>query len=305
METRGLLFVLALAACSGAVAERSAVPLAPVEGGEPDPLAVDADPDMLRPCQTLIAGQELVEIRCGEYRIVEFRKETTVGESPVLDVVTGLMQQRFGELKEERGKATIDGAEVALAEFSGSQPGAEVSGLALALGNSEGRFWGLACYRKQEGADSGWCRQAVQVVARAGGLSFVGAAPAPRPFGSAVTFPDDCVEEALRVRCSKGEVSIMKPDGRDPALVQKETRERLAELAKQEGASLQEADPACTLLGESATCKELAIVDQETGERLRFLLVRPGDGSLLVCSFSAASGDDAIPAPCSTLLEVQ
>jgi hypothetical protein len=188
--------------------------------------------------------------------------------------------------------------------FSADSPlEGKVTGLAAELGNREGQFWGIACYRKGSAVEDNFCGRAVQTIARAGGLAFVGATPAPRPFGAEVKFPAGCVEESLRVRCATGEVSIMKPDGRDPEQVISETHKSLEKLAKADGASLEKStETDCRHLGQPARCSEVAIVDAATQERVRYIFVMPGDRSLLVCSFASQGDEAALAPPCSTLL---
>ena len=55
----------------------------------------------LRPCQTMIIGSGLVELRCDDYQVVEFRRPDSKGRADAdLDDLMIVLRARFGELRD-------------------------------------------------------------------------------------------------------------------------------------------------------------------------------------------------------------
>ena len=74
----GALLVAAFTASCGPATESHSVAQPTLEAVAPAPPAegwgADVAPGFLRPCKTLSAGDGLVELACGDYQVVEFRR---------------------------------------------------------------------------------------------------------------------------------------------------------------------------------------------------------------------------------------
>jgi len=266
------------------------------------PLGEGAPPGFLRPCQTMVSGGGLVELHCDDYRIVEFRKDESAATSVVLDSVLKLLEARFGPIEDRRRDARIDRLQIEVSDFN-SKSGTTL-GLAAAVTNKQGRYWGFACYRKEgEGEVTDFCGAAIATAARTGGLAFAGAKPMEVFGGGKITVPKDCQLDNARITCPSGQLSWSVAEGRDASTLRDETLAKLTSMAKQEKVSLAREDKVCKLLGAGASCLYLKLERKSKSESLHFVLVTGGEQDrLVVCSFPAFAGT-GLPQPCNLAIE--
>lgn len=275
------------------------------EEKSPMAFAGDTAKGFLRPCQTVLAGGGVVELVCGEHQVVEFRKGASTGESEEdLHDVMEVLAARFGELQETRHDAMIDDFPVRVSDFRTVKEG--VAGIAVAVGNSQGRYWVFACYKKKGGANQEFCQEAIASAARAGGLAYVEAKKL-QGFGEGkLKVGKGCVSsEESSIRCESGQLSWSPIGSRSAELLQQEAVARIDTMAVREKVEVVKEKRLCQLLGKSAECLHLHILNEGKGDELHFVLAKGGEQErLVVCSFSAFD-DAALPEPCSQILTLE
>lgn len=277
----------------------------PPLGAEPAPAApaeplTEGAPVDFSACRVLAQRDAIVDLRCEQAAVSEFRADPTGDAESMLDEVMKSLAARYGaELDIEESRATIDEAGARVRVFRGEAT-PPVSGIVVSLDNAQGVFWAVACFREDLEVDLDWCKRAIATVARSGGASEVGAVKLdPLDFaGTTLTVPEGCQQSAPgRIACDGAELSWMVPDGRDPEEVRDETLERLRTAAAAEKVALDESSPSCQLAGIPAECRLLSIVDPAAGDRLSLLVALAtvsGTEILAVCSYT---GEHATPPP--------
>lgn len=264
-----------------------------------------ATPGFLRACQTRALGAGLVELGCEQHQIVEFRKlemEESADDESQIDQLMEILSARFGALDEDRAQAEIDATPVQLSRFKTSAPGVE--GLAVIISNVEGRFWGLACYRKGGAMDEAFCGDAIATAARAGGLAHVAAKPMDEFADGKLTLGEGCEAMPGRgITCVSGKLSWSASDS-DAAPLREETMANLAAMANDEEVAFSTERVACTLLGKSADCHWLQIKQKKKSEELNFVLaIGGGQERLVVCTFPGPwTKPSPLPEPCAQAL---
>lgn len=308
-----VLGMMAIASCSGH-AEKSSPALAPLSGAAPAEkideaslvLGANTPNGFLRPCQTLIAAGGVVELRCGEHRIVEFRKGASAGDNEQdLDDVMEVLQARFGELRETRQNGRIDSFLVRISNFRTDKVDGP-DGIAVAISNAQGRYWVFACYKKQGDANGQFCQEAIATAARAGGLAYVEAKKLAGFGDGILKVPEGCVSsEGSRITCKTGQLSWSSAGGKSAQVLQDEAVAQIVSMAAKEKVVVTQSAKKCLLLGEEAECLHLLVVNAEKQEELHFVLAQSeGEERLVVCSFASyASG--LLPAPCFQALTLQ
>lgn len=261
---------------------------------------------MLAGCETLSAAAGLVELQCAEHRLVEFRKPQGAGLDAAdadLDELMRVLEARFGALTDQRSSDSIDGLSVRVSEFSGAKP-SQVSGRAVVIANQQGRFWGLACYRKEQPIDKRFCTEAIWAGARAGGLAHVGALPLKGLWGG-LRVPEGCrLQAGHKIHCKTGELSWMPVDGRDPRVVRDETLQLLGDMAKKESVVATKTETTCKLLGKSADCTRLVLGDGKGDSHMNFVFVVGGEPeSLVACIYGGK--EPKMPEPCDQAIAME
>ena len=270
-------------------------------------LGADAPKGFLRPCQTVLASGGVVELACGEHQIVEFRKGASTGEADQdLNDVMEVLQARFGELKETRKDGRIDDFPVRISTFRTiASTGAR--GTAVAVSNSQGRYWVFACYRKVGSVNSEFCDEAISTAARAGGLAYVGAKAVKGFADGVLVVPKGCVSsENSRVTCKNAQLSWSPSGGKNASVLQGEAVARIESMALHEKVVLTKETRRCQLLAEDIECFHMQINSPDKGEELHFILAHGAKQEhLVVCSFSAFDDAGELPQPCSPVISLK
>lgn len=307
-EDRILLLVCAFTvSCGGPTStrlgERPTLKARESEAPPPVPLGANAPRGFLRPCQTLRAGDGVVELSCGEHQVVEFRQVEVGEQGEGLDGVMTILRARFGELEDSRFEARIDGTPVPVAQFQGDGETA-ITGMATLIANTAGQFWALACYRKAAAANAAFCGEAIATAARAGGLAHTEAKPIQSVMGN-LRVPAGCrLVSGHRISCGHGELSWAPEDGRDAVEVRDETIARLRELAAQQRVGFNARQQRCELLGAEAQCRSIRLSNETAGDSLNFFLATGGgQPRLLICSYPGVSLAP-LPVPCDQAIRV-
>ncbi|MCP4449251.1 MAG: hypothetical protein GY811_28555 [Myxococcales bacterium] len=314
-HTRGMLLLAAFTVSCGPTTESHSVEQPTLETVEPEVSGAgwgaDVAPGFLRPCVTLSAGNGLVELACDTHQVVEFRKAPEPPEpgaevpppKGISDLVE-LLQARFGPLLEERGEAAIDSQSIETSDFASEQNSeSAVSGVAVHIRNTQGQFWGLACYRKGGArANRSFCRDAIATAARAGGLLHVGARPL-QSFGDGVLItPKHCQKiPGRKIHCPRGELSWSVGDATS---LREQTIKNLQDTAKSEKVQFARSSHACSLFGVAADCELVSIRDSKEGAEMNFLLLTGGEQErLIVCSMPDALASP-LPEPCDQAISL-
>ncbi len=265
----------------------------------------DVPHGFLRPCVTLSASGGLVELSCDAYQLVEFRKPRPTAEPgdevpppEGIGALLEILQARFGPFVETRGEATIDSQTIEISDFvpeNSSEPGAR--GLAVHIGNVEGHFWGLACYRKDgKDVNRSYCTDAIATAARAGGLAHVGALPL-KGFGDGkLVAPEGCESvRGRKIQCARGSLSWSVGDAE---AIREKTVSDLAAMALAEkvGFAVEKRD--CTLFGKEANCQVVKIENPVDGSKMNFVLLLGGEQERLVVCTTPETLGEVLPPPC-------
>ena len=270
-------------------------------------LGSDAPEGFLRPCQTVLASGGVVELACGEHQIVEFRKGASAGEAEQdLNDVIEVLQARFGDLKETRRDGRIDDFPVRISTFR-TIANAGARGTAVAVSNSQGRYWVFACYRKVGSVNVTFCDEAISSAARAGGLAYVGAKPIKGFADGVLKVPKGCVSsENSRVTCKDAQLSWSPSGGKNASVLKGEAVARIESMALHEKVTLRKETRRCQLLSEDVECFYMQISSPDKGEELHFMLVHGAKQErLVVCSFAAFDDAGELPEPCSSVISLK
>lgn len=272
-------------------------------------LGTSAVPGFLRACQVQAAASGLVEISCDQHQLVEFRKLDGAGPQggdEDLDELMQILEARFGELAEERSDSKIDDAAIRLSQFVHRGDGG-VHGVAATIGNVEGHYWGMACYRKGAPVSEDFCGDALATAARAGGLAHVEARPLQDFAEGRLAVADGCESNPGRgIHCATGKLSWSAADV-DASSLRAETIANLQEMARTEKVKLVSTKRSCALLGKDAECEWVRLHNAAAGEELNFVLATGGDQErLVVCTFPGPMPPKSLlPEPCAQALVVK
>ncbi len=275
------------------------------KGGQ-NSLGKDAPKGFLRPCQTMIAGSGLVELRCDDYQLVEFRKPKSGGSGDAdLDALMEVLGARFGELDETRRDAAIDSLAIRVSDFSGAT-GKAPQGMAASVSNSAGQYWAFACYKKSGDISKSFCGDAISTAARAGGLAYVDAKPLNEFGDGTIKVPPSCESmPGSKIVCPKGQLSWSPEGASDAKTLRADTLSRLMAMAGKEGVAAEQKQLDCQLLGKPASCVYVQLTNKKKKEALHFLLVTGGgQDRLVVCSYPEAS-KGSLPIPCDQAIELK
>jgi hypothetical protein len=268
-------------------------------------LGESAAKGFLRPCQTMIVGSGLVELRCDDYQVVEFRKPESSGRSDAdLDDLMAVLRARFGELREHRRDAVIDKLAIRVSDFSAENE-KSARGMAVTVSNSAGQYWGFACYKKGTDISKDFCGDAIATAARAGGLAYVDAKKL-NDFGTgSLKIPPACESTpGSKIVCPTGQLSWSPEGAGDANTLRAETLARLVEMAGREKVVIEQSELKCKLLGVRASCVRVQLSSKQKDEYLHFVLVTgAGQERLVVCSFPGAAGS-SLPVPCDQAIDL-
>ncbi len=272
--------------------------------GQEASLAPDTPEGFLRPCTTVMASGGVVELACGEHQVVEFRKGSSTGEAERdLDDVMEVLQARFGDLREERDEGRIDRFPVSISHFRTARAGGP-RGLAIAVNNSQGRYWVFACYQKNGESNESFCQEAIAAGARAGGLAYVGAKPLQSFLSEILSVPKGCQSTENRVLCKDAQLRWSPLTGTPALQLRAEAVANMGAMAKVEKIVLSQEERECTLLKAKATCLLVSLKNPAKQEELNFVMATGGGQErLIVCSYSQLSSGQ-LPAPCDQVISL-